>query len=193
MNLKNGRTRIAVLGGSFNPPHYGHVYIAKLVLDKMSVDEVWVMVALNPDKGSELVAAKDRLAMARLAFKGMKNVKVSDFEVKNNINYTADTLAKLERTGHEFLWIIGSDIVPEFKDWKKRSKLRDTEFIIVIRPGHTLPQADLKHFDKFTLISSEKLDISSTQIRERLRKDGNVKTLVPPAVLAYIREKKLYS
>ena len=182
--------RIAILGGSYDPPHAGHLHAARLALSKMDFDELWVMVALNPLKPSS-TSASDRLVMAKLAFKGLKKVKVSDFEIKNKIRYTCDTLAALPRTNYYTL-IIGSDLVPQFPKWKNYRQLGAMqEFVIIIRPGHALRKTDLRYFKHFTLLRG-KLDVSSTQIREALRKGKPINS-VPKPVLAYIRKKKLYA
>lgn len=178
--------KTAILGGSFNPPHHGHLTIARLAQRKGY--RVIAMVSLNPDK--KLISSNHRLTMAQLAFKNTA-VKVSDFEIKHKIKHTCDSARKLKQKAS---WIIGSDLLPQIKSWKNGRKLIDqTEFIIVKRSGHTISKRGLEGFKNFTILES-KSAISSTQIRELIRKKQYAQAgkLMPKNVMDYILKNKLY-
>ncbi len=112
--IKN-RLKIGVFGGSFNPPHWGHLLVIQQILDARIVDEIWLMPCyLHSEKRSALAPARDRLAMLKLLVHGIKRVKISDFELhENKVSYTQETLLALKKKfpQHELYWINGRDLM----------------------------------------------------------------------------------
>ena len=164
-----GKKKIAIFGGSFNPIHYGHTNIARSVVESGLVDEVWLMVSpRNPlKKDSDLMANRKRLQLARQAVKGMKGVKVSDFEMHlPKPSYTYITLRRLREAYPEveFSLLIGGDNWLIFDRWKNAEEiLRSTPIIIYPRKGSEIDASALP--PNVTLLEMPLYDISSTEIR----------------------------
>lgn len=191
--------RIALFGGTFNPPHHGHVHVADLLSKRF--DEVWLVVANDPNKKEKpFIQPRHRLAMAQLAVQGMRNVNVSDVEIRRGgTSFTADTLEELSKDHpqHEFTWVIGADLLSDVFRWKDSDALlRTRAFAVVSRPGYAINQDTLTRFAHSQTIHDESgVDASSTQIRQWIHasqfKDAEKK--LPEKVANYIRKNKLYA
>lgn len=181
--------RIAVYGGTFDPPHYGHIGVARSVLDCGIADQTWVMVSpLNPLKRDRaLTSEEDRLKMVREAMEGERGIIVSDFEFHlPRPTYTITTLRALRRAypEHHFRLLIGSDNLLNMHRWKEaRSIVQEFGIIVYPRPGsepgnnaeELLRQIGLSDCpaDKVCILQGvETFDISSTQIRQSKQKDS---------------------
>ena len=156
--------RIAVLGGSFNPPHDGHVAAAKAVLKARLADEVWLMPCWR-QAGKKLAPFKVRMEMVRMACRGIRGVKASDFEAKHNrTGKTIETVRalKLRYPRISFSWIIGSDLLRSLDSWDEAAKLKKSvTFIVITRAKYAtkkLPRG-------FRLLRAKTPEISSTEIR----------------------------
>jgi nicotinate-nucleotide adenylyltransferase len=185
--------KIGILGGSFDPPHFGHLLLARQTREIIGLDEVWLMPYFAHSWDPTLSKVEDRLAMAR--FIEEPGIMVSEEETgKQEKNYTIDTVHRLKaRHQHKFFWIVGSDILGEFERWKDHEALsREVPFLVFPRNGYptssTLPPG-FQLIDSPDIITS---NISSTIVRKRLQKAHSVVGLVPESVLAYIRKHKLY-
>lgn len=184
---------IAVLGGTFDPPHFGHLLVARQVLEHVpTVDEVWLLPDnTNPDK-RVFASAKDRSAMARLLVE--PRITVSDIDIKRGgETYTIDTIHELKQnTENTYMWLFGSDLVQQMKQWEQYEEIiSEVAFIIFPRPDY--PVSDIPK--NTTVLPENKLLIanySSTSIRERVAKGLSIKGLVPDDVSDYIDKHKLY-
>lgn len=194
--------KIGCLFGSFDPPHLGHVKLAKYMLEHAALDQVWLVVTpQNPFKQDrKLSPGKHRLAMTHLALQGMPGLSASGLELDlPQPNYTADTLAFMRKRWpqHQFSLIIGSDNLATLHLWKDAAKmLEETPVLVYPRPGleEHLAQADLLYHPSVTLLPDAPQDpVSSTGIRVRLRGWKPVEGLLDPKVLAYIRQNGLYA
>lgn len=183
--------RIGFFGGSYNPVHLGHVKLAEAIARSGVVDEVWLSLSpLNPFKEGrreELVADSDRLAMLRLAVKGIPGLRVTDVELSMpRPSYTIDTLSELQRRHPDYTFriIIGSDNLEGLPRWKE-SELLVARYppIVYPRPGYPAAQA----MDGLPVY-----DISSTQIRESFEKGVPATHFLAPDVVDYIKEHHLY-
>ena len=179
-----------IFGGSFNPPHNGHIALAKALVETGVVDEVWLTLSpLNPLKShpEELVPDAQRLEMLRLATEGVPGLKVCDIELSlPRPSYTINTLRTLDRLhpAIEFRLIIGSDNMLIFDRWKAHDEImRAYSPIVYPRPGYRWDGA----------LPVPVHDISSTQIREMAHNHRDIDALVPPKVANYIRLHRLYS
>lgn len=213
--------RIGLLGGTFNPIHLGHLRAAEEVEEKFSLDTVlFVPSYIPPHKlTTEMAAPEDRLAMVKLAVRGRPRFAASSVEIEaRQTSYSIITLDKVKRTYPDarLFFIVGVDAFLEIETWKSyRDVLEQCRFIVVSRPGHRLGQAKkvlpgeyrdkilhargpgrvdqrsiLKH--RIFLVGIRALDISSTEIRSRIRRGQPIKGLVPEAVEEYINNNKLY-
>lgn len=219
INTNSEKNKIGLFGGTFNPIHLGHLRGAEEVRDRFGLRTVvFIPVAIPPHKSlKEVVQARHRLEMARLAVTANSSFSLSDVEIKregksysiNTIRYFRD-----EYPEGQLYFILGGDAFTEIETWKEfRSLFSLCNFIVMARPGFgktplsaQLPQA-LKqvlqydrgvngwihssghtlHFQEITF-----LDISSTKVRELLEEGASVKYLVPWEVEVYIRENGLY-
>lgn len=189
--------RIGLYGGSFNPIHKGHTSLAQSLVDQGLVDEVWLLVSpLNPLKqmSGDIAAYEHRLRMAELACKGHKGLRVSDFESHLPVpSYTITTLDALAATypQHTFSLVIGADNWDSFHRWYKADEIIANYTILVYnRPGYPLDEANLPPSVK--VVNTPLYDISSTQIREAIKKGERPTDWLSPKVLRYISESKIY-
>jgi nicotinate-nucleotide adenylyltransferase len=185
--------KIGILGGSFDPPHIGHLLVARQTREIFGLDEVWLMPYFAHNWDKNVASASDRLAMAKMLEE--EGIRASDVEiVSGHKNYTIETVAVLKRLfQHNFYWIVGSDILSEFKRWKEADQLtKEVKFLVFPRTGHDLT-APLP--PGFTIVNSPELatsNFSSTLIRKRLAKGLSVSGLIPGPVLDYIHLHGLY-
>jgi len=133
--------RIGLLGGSFNPAHRGHRHISRAAMRALGLDEIWWLVSPgNPLKeGAEDMAPFEaRLASARAAAGGGR-IRVSDFEARQGTRFTVDTVRRLKQfyPQHRFIWLLGSDTVPNFHKWRDwRGLAREVPIAVIRRPGY---------------------------------------------------------
>ena len=134
--------QVGLFGGSFNPPHAGHALVCEIAMRRLALDQIWWIVTPgNPLKaGRELAPLAERIALSRKMAPDPR-VKVTAFEARHRVRYTADTLAlvKARNPGVDFVWIMGADNLRDFHRWQRWRTLAMTMPIAVIdRPGATL-------------------------------------------------------
>lgn len=183
--------RIAVFGGSFNPVHYGHIGVARRVMEENLADEVWLMVSpRNPLKEqSGLLDERIRLDLVRLAVADVPGVVACDFEFAlPRPSYSWQTLAALTKIYPEasFSLVIGSDNWLLFPKWAHYEEILDRYSLIVYpRPGFFVRASSLP--DNVRLLDAPLFPWSSTDVRNRLRQGGDVSDMVPPSVAERLR------
>jgi len=189
---------IGIYGGSFNPPHLGHLVVAESVREQVRFDKIlFVPSATTPNKmDAALAPAADRVQMMRLAIQGNADFEVSDIEVhRSGISYTIDTVTGLAALHPRaaLALIIGTDNLMEFQTWKSPQEiLARVQLVVVNRPGFP-PQDARSEFARLsTFVNVPQIGISSTDIRRRIKLRRSIKYLVPPGVEEYIRQKNLY-
>jgi len=186
--------RIGILGGTFNPIHIGHLMIAQMVLEKLRLDKViFVPSCLPPHKsGRNLIDARHRLRLARLAVRGNRHFEVSSFEIVNGgKSYSVDTVRYFRRRypGAKLFFVIGSDHIVKLHTWKNiQEVIKIVSFIAVYRPGFKTIRSRIRV--KSMIIPG--VHTSSSDIRRRLVAGKTVKHLIPENVFRYIRKYKLY-
>ncbi|MCF3941831.1 nicotinate-nucleotide adenylyltransferase [Oceanobacillus alkalisoli] len=184
--------RIGILGGTFDPPHLGHLIIAEEVRLALELDEVWFIPTYTPPhKDSAKTGVDDRIRMTELAIETNPHFKINTIEIKRSgKSYTIDTMKELAtlHPNHEFYFIIGADMVEYLPKWQDIDELvKLVPFVGVKRSGYELET----EYDIFT-VNIPLIDISSTEIRKRLQNNRSVNYLVPERVYAYIRGERLY-
>ena len=190
--------RIGIFGGSFDPIHTGHAIVAQYIISSGAVDRLWFMVSpVNPLKADKVrqVADTDRLRMVEMVSRPMEGVETSAFEFSMpKPSYTVDTLNALQEKfpNDEFCLIIGGDNWEVFGKWRNGKEILAKYHVFVYpRLGYKVDiPNELK--DRVTLIEAPVIELSSTQIRERLSKGQSVRYYVPDKVLDYIERKHLY-
>ena len=188
--------RIGVFGGTFDPPHVGHLVAACDAMQELKLDVVLLVVANAPWQklgDREISHSADRLEMVRRAVQGVDGLVASDVEIRRGgLSYTADTLRALleeEPDAHLFL-ILGNDAAAGFATWERHEEVADLASLVVVdRPGTPTPIDD--EFDWYRIDIPE-LEISSTELRERVAAGRSIAFLVPDRVASYVEERGLY-
>ncbi len=188
--------RIGILGGAFNPPHIGHLWIAQQVLNFTDVDQVWLLpnfghryFGIAPHKVTAPVA--DRLAMTR--FLESDKIHTSTMEIDHETSGQTIELLPLLPKEHEFSFIIGSDQLPRFDEWQGHEELtRAMRFLVFPRFGYPIEKLypGMKVIDHEDMLVTT--NISSTKIRARIAKNLSIHDFVDPRVAAYIHNHGLY-
>lgn len=186
--------RLAIFGGTFDPVHNAHLEVARQAARQYALDRVLFVPASHPPhKGGAAVAPyEDRVRMLELACQGEPLFEVSRLEEGEQVSYSIHTIEKVRsqlQPGDELFFLIGADAFRDIHTWHRwEDVIRLVNFIVVARPGHNyaLP-AGARVFPLETVV----LPISSSDLRARLAA-GEQPAELPPAVLAYIREKGLY-
>lgn len=186
--------RTALLGGTFNPLHNGHIAIAKSVLEQGLADEVWMLITpCNPWKTDQILL-DDRLRydMVAEAVKDLEGIHASDYEFNlDKPSYTANTLRHIsaDYPDREFILTIGADNWVKFNEWREYDFiLANYKIIVYPRKGCDVKQLPAS----ITLLNLPLEDVSSTDIRNLVSKEEPISHLVPESVARAIREKKLY-
>ena len=191
--------RIGIFGGSFDPIHIGHAIIAQHIISSGAVDRLWFMVSpVNPLKVGKMrqVADTDRLRMVEMVSHPMDGVETSAFEfTMPRPSYTIDTLNALQAKfpDDDFYLVIGGDNWEVFSKWRNSDEILAKYHLLVYpRLGYKVNIPDeLK--ERVILVDAPIIELSSTEIRERLAKGQSVRYYVPDEVLGYIERHDLYS
>ena len=199
--------RIGLLGGTFDPIHFGHLLLAVHSYEKLRLDRViFIPARLPPHKAEPVVEAAHRLEMVRLAVAQDHRFLVCDCELgRAEPSYTIETVRQMQSSlGSEthLFWLIGSDMVADLPSWQKIAELLELiEIIVVSRAG--LVEPDYSALESALTVEQIKrlqankidlplIDISSTQIRKRIGAEQSVRYLLPRVVEDYIAQHKLY-
>lgn len=190
--------KIGLYFGTFNPIHVGHLIIANHMAEHADLDQVWMVVTPhNPlKKKSTLLADHHRLEMVFLATEDFPKIKPSDIEFKlSQPNYTVNTLVHLEEKypEHAFSLIMGEDNLKSFHKWKNyEAILAHHEIYVYPRLDTTAENPLFKNHSKIHLIDAPVVEISSTSIRENIKKGKNLLPLLTPKVWEYIDHNNFY-
>ena len=187
--------RTALLGGTFNPLHNGHIAIARSVLEQRLADEVWILVTpCNPwKKDQDLPDDRLRYEMVAQAVKDMEGIHASDYEFKlDKPSYTANTLRHIsaDYPDRKFILTIGADNWVKFNEWREYDFIL-ANYPIIVYPRKGYPIENLPQ--NITLLDCPLMDISSTQIRQMVKEGNPIDKTVPASVARTIQEKKLYT
>jgi len=185
-------SKFGFLGGSFDPIHFGHLNLAIQMLEKRKLDKIFFCPAFrSPHKESTVALPQDRLAMVKLAIAPIPQFELLDWEaIKVEPSYTIDTIRALAKSRPDALihLILGDDQLPGLDQWKEiDTLLRMAPPYIGTRHSASLPPQLKEGFTPIPI-----MEISSTQLRERLSKRKYCGHLVPAKVLDYIEAKNLY-
>lgn len=196
--------KVGILGGTFDPIHNGHLSVAHAAMDAFGLSRVLLMPSGNPPhKDANIVTAEDqRASMIMLAIQGHAGLELGTTELRQQGNtYTADTAKKLAKQYPDqiFYYIVGADALRDMDNWRQPADIFKYFTIVVAnRRGHRCDVAQHQRFlqDKYDArilpLDTPFVDISSTQIRERVGQGQSIEGLVPPPVAQYIKEHGLY-
>jgi len=201
-------TRVALYGGSFDPIHHGHLIASRGIAEQLHLSKVVLIPALQPPHKTNRTISEPqhRLAMARLAVEGDPLFEVSDIELhRPGPSYTIDTVMAFRQAlgpAVDLFWIIGADSLPELPTWRRIAELVQlAKIVTAARPGWTPPPREtlaatggpaaaqmlLNH-----CCPTPRIDISSSDIRDRVRSGRSIRYLVPSEVASYIQSQRLY-
>ena len=195
--------KIGIFGGSFDPPHLGHLQIALLAKDHLGLDEVWfIPVFISPFKTNEPpVSPEHRLEMVKLLIEKYPYFKILDIEIINKRpSYTVDTLEFLKKNypGDQFYLLLGQDSLEHFLSWKNPEEIVKMVKLAVAPRNSTLDLSFLKNHPEVYkeavagVLPMNLIPISSTEIRASLKSGGNPEKTVPKNILDYIHQHHLY-
>lgn len=191
--------RLAIMGGTFNPPHLGHLICAEEVYDHFKFDKViFIPSARPPHKdNNEVLDAQHRYMMTLLAVEANPHFEISRIELdRPGRSYSIETVRELKLEygqDTELYWIIGADSILDMCIWKDVDELLDIcNFVAINRPGYNLSKTDPRFLKKVQLFKVTDVDISASEIRQRVEQGKTIKYLVPPDVENYIYENGLY-
>jgi nicotinate-nucleotide adenylyltransferase len=211
--------RVGVLGGSFNPIHYGHLLLADEVLETVGLDRLLFVPAASPPHkpAAQLAPAADRCEMVRLAVAGHPRFAVSDLELRRSgPSYTVDTLTELAAGGDELFYVVGSETFLDLLTWREPRRVAQLARLVVIpRAGsafdvesaaaqkvlrdigveggfvHVGAPADVRP-QGVLIVHAASLPLSASEIRRRVRQGRSLAFRLPPAAVAYIESHGLY-
>jgi nicotinate-nucleotide adenylyltransferase len=197
--------RIGVLGGTFDPPHLGHLWLATLAAEALQLDRVLFMPAAQPPhkRRQEISGATDRLLMTRLAIADNRDFELSAVEMERpGPSYTVDSVEELQRQLGDraaLYLVMAADSLSQIETWREPDRLLSMlEWAVGPRPGVELPQRaalDRRFGEaakRIHLLSGPSLDVSSSEIRARVAAGHTIRYLVPRAVEELIVERGLY-
>ena len=188
--------KLGIFGGSFDPVHLGHLLVAQAAMEELGLDKLFfVPAAQSPFKpDSKPAPASARLQLLRLALAGRTNCEIDDQEIRRGgISYTIDTLCDYAKKfpGAELFYLIGADHAAKLNEWRESDKLAKlAEFVVIPRPGEQVARFP-KPF-RGRILKGFPVEISSSQIRARVKAGLPIEHLVPPAAVEAIRAAKIY-
>lgn len=186
--------RVGILGGTFDPPHIGHLAAAVCCRDALGLDEVRLTVANDPwqKSGHRVVtAAEHRLAMVRLAVEGLDGLEAWDVEMRRGgPSYTVETIEDLPDSAIQPILIVGADAASGLDTWHRADELAElVEVAVVARSSDAAVPAGWKS----TLVDMPRIDVNSSELRSRPVLGRSLDVFVPAAVVTYIQRHDLYS
>jgi nicotinate-nucleotide adenylyltransferase len=192
------RVKIGFLGGSFDPVHFGHLIAAQDAYEQHQLDRLFLVPAaqapLKPDDVQ--CSTEDRLAMLHAAVEWDDRFEVSDYELrKGGVSYTIDSVRHFRELfpDDDLYWIIGGDQLPKLHLWKAIEELAKlVEFIFLERPGHPVKATPAVPGLRLHRCDGHLVEISSTELRERIRLGLSLDYFVPHKAIVHIAEKRLY-
>ena len=194
--------KIGIYGGSFSPPHNGHISAARQFMDALSLDELLIMPShISPHKVTDpTLTSRHRYDMAKIAFKDLPRVTVSDYEIqKGDISYTANTLSHVSNEG-ELYFLCGTDMFLTLSRWYRPDIIFENATIVLASRENGKEEeiiAAKKAYEtdfgaRIIILNNEVLEISSTEVRQALKQGNDVSRYLSQDVEVYIREHNLY-
>ena len=191
--------RICLFGGTFDPPHIGHLLIAQTVCEAEHFDKILFIPANKPPHKRVNTSLEDRLAMLNIAVEGNPNFEISDVEIRRGgVSYTIDTVKmvkeEIDQENDKIFYLIGSDSLMDFHNWKgPREILDECQVVVAIRPGFRPSDIPAWILHRIQFANIPRFEISSTNIRHRWVENKTIRYMVTLPVWEYIHEQNLYS
>ena len=191
--------RICLFGGTFDPPHIGHLLVAQTVCEAEYFDKILFIPAFQPPHKRDITPVDERISMLELAVEGNPNFEISDVELKRKgVSYTIDTVkaikTEMSLKNNEIFYLIGSDSLLEFQHWKEpEGILKECQVIVAIRPGFRPSDIPSWILQRIQFANIPRFEISSTNIRHRWVENKTIRYMVTLPVWEYIEKNNLYS
>ena len=190
--------KICLFGGTFDPPHIGHLLISQTICEVEEFDKILFIPAYNPPHKKDISPIDYRVKMVKLSISGNPKFELSDIEIKREgISYTIDTIRALKKemnlTRENTYYLMGSDSLLDFHNWREpEAILNECQVIVAIRPGFR--PSDIQHWilHRIKFANIPRYEIASTTIRARWIENMTIRYMVTLPVWDYIHENKLY-
>ncbi|RKY55103.1 MAG: nicotinic acid mononucleotide adenylyltransferase [Candidatus Neomarinimicrobiota bacterium] len=191
---------ICLFGGTFDPPHIGHLIIAEFILSDLDVDKIYFIPSSIPPhkQASSYSSTSSRVEMLQIAIKGTPAFQISDIELNRpGVSYSIDTIkqikSRMNLSKEELYFLIGSDSLVEFQSWMNPEEILSLAQVIVApRPLFTKDMVKPEFLEQVQFLNTPQIDISSSMIRERVYEGKSIRYLVLIKVEEYIKKNKLY-
>ncbi len=203
--MKAAKKKIGVMGGTFNPIHVGHLMLAQWAMEDAGLDQILFVPAGYPymKNKSQVLEGKERLKMVQLAIEGNPCFTASGMEIiREGYTYTCDTLEQLQAENKDasLYFIMGADCLYTIETWKNPDRIfQACTVIAAARNGSHIDDMEKKCLElkekfsaKIRLLQFPAIELSSTEIRERVAKEQSIRYMVPESVRSYILENHLY-
>jgi len=195
------KEKIGLFGGTFDPIHTGHLIVAEIIRDTLDLKRIiFLPTQKHPFKNSRFMADEThRAKMIRLAIRNNKSMEVSDMELRSDqVTYTVDTVRKIQADSVRRTWdiyfLMGMDNLNQLHLWKNPDLLIEMcQIVVFSRPGFKPAKEARRYLSRIRIIQIPLLEISSTQIRQRVNSGKTIRYLVPEEVEAYIIKNSLYT
>jgi len=190
--------RLGVLGGTFDPVHIGHLLLGEAAREELALERVLFVPAGRPWRktGREITPGEQRLEMLRLAVEDNPAFEVVDLELQRaGPSYTAETLAELRGRYRdaELHLILGEDALADLPNWRDPDRILDMATLVVARRPGVERCGEPPPATRQVWLSMPPMPVSASDIRDRARNGHSIRYMVPPAVAAYIRDRRLYT
>lgn len=191
--------KICLFGGTFDPPHIGHLLIAQTIYEAENFDKILFIPAYTPPHKNGVTPMKHRIKMVKIAISDNPNFEYSDVDiVRKGISYTIDSIIDIKRkyelTDDEIYFLIGSDSLIDFKNWKNPKEILDEcNVIVAIRPGFRPSDIPYWILQRVHFANIPRFELSSSKIRSRWVKDLTIRYMVTLPIWEYINKNSLYS
>jgi nicotinate-nucleotide adenylyltransferase len=188
--------RIGMLGGSFDPPHVGHLLVAVDAFEALALDKLFfIPAAIQPLKvGQAGASARDRVEMVRRLIGDDSRFGVDTIEAdRDGVSYSVDTVRSYAERypDAERFFLVGADVMSTFGAWREPDRIMRLAEVVVVTRGQDADAAP-QWQSRFRQLATRRIDVSSTEIRARVRAGQSITGFVPPAVAAYIAQAALY-
>ena len=192
--------KTCLFGGTFDPPHFGHLIVAQTIFEAEHFDKIVFIPAHIPPhkKGKKISSLELRLEMLKIAIKDNPNFEISDIEIKRGgISYSLETIRdykeQTELSRDELFYLIGSDSLKLFYAWENpKAILKECQLIVAIRPGFRPSDIPNWILAKIQFANIPRIEISSSQIRARWIEDKTIRYMVTQPVWKFINENNIY-
>lgn len=193
--------KLCLFGGTFDPPHNAHFIIAEAIRESLDLSKIIFIPALNPPHKFEkytVTPVEHRIAMLKLCIDDLPQFEFSDIELKRGgVSYTIDTITQVKQErgigSDDLHFLIGSDSLADFKSWHRWEEiLTESRVIVARRPRFEASDIDGDLLEQVKFLNLPRMEVSSSEVRERFYTDKMTRFYVPEGVQNYIRENKLY-